>query len=92
MAEILLTGIEMPKGEDDVKLIINSDGSVHRIIGWAISEKLEAKAIEVPPHGRLGDVAKFVEDIINSKTLKYEFTTLLRQLAKNAPIVIEASI
>lgn len=59
--DILIKNMEMPKGDDDVKIIICSDGSVHRIIGWAISEKIKAKAIEVPPHGRLKDVDAFIE-------------------------------
>jgi len=50
---------------------------------------------EVPPHGQLGDITQFVEDIVNSETLKNEFTpyqlTLLRQLAKNAPTIVEVS-
>lgn len=61
--DILIKGLEMPKGDDDVKLIINSDGSVHRIIGWAVSEKKNATAIELPPHGRLVNIAPIVEKL-----------------------------
>lgn len=50
---------------------------------------------EVPTNGRLGDLTQFVEDIINSESLKNEFSsyqlTLLRRMAKTAPTVIEAS-
>ena len=57
--DVLIKGLEMPKGDEDVKLIINSDGSVHRIIGWAVSEKMNAKAIELPPHEHLTEKSAF---------------------------------
>lgn len=61
MSDILIQGMEMPTGDDDVRIIIGSNGSVHRIIGWAISEKTKAKAIEIPPHGDLVEISKVKE-------------------------------
>lgn len=66
MADILIKNMEMPMGDDDVKLIINSDGSVHRIIGWAISEKMNAKAIPVPEHNDLADKSVIIERMGNA--------------------------
>lgn len=83
--DILIKGMEMPTGDDDVKLIINSDGSVHRIIGWAVSEKMNAKAIELPPHGRL----------IDADELEASDAILIGEdawnMVHNAPTVVEAS-
>jgi len=61
MAEILITGIEMPKDGDVLFLAITSGGVVGR------SEKAlhyipqNAKAQELPPHGDLIDRQKLLE-------------------------------
>ena len=49
---VLINGIEMPKGADEHRLIIRANGQV------IIDKKTyweEAKAVPVPPHGRLID-------------------------------------
>lgn len=49
---ILIKGMEMPTGNDELRLIIRSNGQV------VISHKTyydEAEAVPVPPHGRLID-------------------------------------
>lgn len=75
------------------------DGFCHVLCSSLRSDQLASKSCcplkELPEHGRLGDITQFVEDIVNSKTLKNEFIpyqlTLLRQLAKNASAVFEFS-
>lgn len=76
---------------------IDEDGAVwvcHHY-GKLVEATADSTIVELPPHGRLADITQFVKDIINSKTLNNEFTsyqlTLLRQLAKNAPVILEAS-
>ena len=52
---VLIEGMEMPKGNDELRLIIRSNGQV------IISHKTyyeETEAVPVPPHGRLGDLDK----------------------------------
>ena len=52
---VLIEGVEMPKGNDELRLIIRSNGQV------IISHKTyyeETEAVPVPPHGRLGDLDK----------------------------------
>lgn len=93
MADILIKNMEMPTGNDDVKLIINSDGSVHRIIGWAISEKMNATAIPVPEHGDLIerdgliDITQLGRIEATGQVVFY----LTKEDIENAPVVLEAS-
>ena len=87
MADILIKGMEMPKGDEDLRIIINSDGSIHRIIGWAISEK-KATAIELPPHGRLVDGDKLLTDHNPNENWDY---MVLECIIRNAQTVVEAS-
>lgn len=50
---VLIKGMEMPTRNDELRLIIRSNGQV------IISHKThyeEAEAVPVPPHGRLGDL------------------------------------
>jgi len=93
--EILIKGMEMPKGDDDVKIIIYSDGSVHRIIGWAISEKTKAKAIEIPEHGDLIERDKLLKfDNISYVDTGYwmtDYEAVKISVIKNAPVIVEAS-
>jgi hypothetical protein len=50
---VYINGIEMPKGNDELRLIIHSTGQV--IISHQTYYE-EAEAVPVQPHGRLGDL------------------------------------
>ncbi len=50
---VYIKGVEMPTGNDELRLIIRSNGQV------IISHKTyyeETEAVPVPPHGKLGDL------------------------------------
>ena len=56
---VLIKGMEMPKEPDELRLIIHPNGQV------IVSHKTfyeEAEAIEMPPHGRLGDLDRLLRD------------------------------
>ena len=52
---ILIPGMKMPKDEKAIHLEIHSDGIV---LMWQMGDddKVVGTAIELPPHGRLGDL------------------------------------
>lgn len=97
MAEILIKNMEMPKDmSNPLHISIFSNGSV-----WITHEgKTEAKAQELPPHGRLGDLDALAENIkdvycndckrfkVMCKACKYG--DILYEI-EDAPTVIEAS-
>ena len=90
-AEILIKGLEMPT-DDVLRLEIYPDGQVCRIIGWALSEKRDAKAIALPPHGKLKDT----DDVMNRLALKpcYDATSTLLSVQAaidESETVLEAS-
>ena len=94
MADLLIKGMEMPKGNN--VLVVDSAGTITKVNRWP--EKVEAtdpfsvKAVALPEHGRL----------IDADALKKHMTDLLRHdyvfdevgcfgLVKDAPTVLEAS-
>ena len=100
MSDILIKNMEMPKGDEDVKIIINADGSVYRIIGWAVSEKKKnAKAIELPPHGRLMDAISYAEVLMNwekqalehGDTIRADAYRQAREILYDRDCILEAS-
>lgn len=101
--DILIKNMEMPKGDIPLVLIINSDGSVDEIDGSDEINATDAKAIEIPPHGRLIDADVLIKRNRESKGLLEEFKgdpTLVNVGYKsviweikdleNAPTVLEA--
>lgn len=58
--DILIKNMEMPK-EGNVYLIIGEDGVVSEKIGSMYHVTTEA--IELPPHGRLGNITPIVEKL-----------------------------
>lgn len=99
MPEILINGMYMPKGNEILRVEIYPDGQVHRILGWLISEKKDAKAVELPPHGRLKDVDWIISDVRNkeetvaSSGFSYEGVCADDIMASinSAPVIVEAS-
>lgn len=59
---IHINGINLPKRREEVYLLaVDSDGRVYHFpdptcIHWRSEELPDCKALEVPPHGRLGDL------------------------------------
>ena len=69
---VLIKGIGMPTGNDELRLIIRSNGQV------IISHKTyfdETEAILVPPHGRLIDADEMVASVKRQ-------TEIMREIAK----------
>jgi hypothetical protein len=60
---IYIKGMEMPKGNDELRLIIRSNGQV--IISHQTYYE-EAEAVPVPPHGKLIDAGAFVKSECNN--------------------------
>ena len=92
MADLLIKGMEMPKGTDYLHLIIQG-GKVHTAIscGHLTTDKLNvADAIEVKPHGRLIDVDLVSYHTITDYNLEGHNVVYLEDI-KNAPTVLEAS-
>ena len=94
MSDILIKGMTMPRGESCVTVRIWGDG---RVIG-VHNDSLVKHAIELPPHGRLGDL-----DEINEKHDKlsrdfchgyfkstWDFVCAARKLFYDAPTIIPA--
>ena len=94
MAEILLTGIEMPKNKGElVWLTLSSDGRV--IVQCQTKDTFKKgkiiEAIEVPSHGDLVDI-KDVLDAMNEEIVpKGVFLSDIFKALEGVPIIIEAS-
>lgn len=99
---VLIKGIGMPTGNDELRLIIRSNGQV------IISHKTyfdETEAILVPPHGRLIDADALMETFRERKRptlsdgadgskerVRYlDFISTL-QAIKDAPTILEAEV
>ena len=63
MAEILIKGMEMPKGGDIVKLYLCSDG---RVVYQDCGRIYQRNAQELPSHGRLIDADVLKETLMKS--------------------------
>ena len=85
MPEILISGMCMPKGDEVLRLEIYPDGQVqkilgcHGILGWLISEKKDAKAVELSPHGDLKD-ADVIGKMKYGKIYTYKDTEKAKEL------------
>ena len=81
---VLIKGIGMPTGNDELRLIIRSNGQV------IISHKTyfdETEAILVPPHGRLIDADAFEKHI---KDDWEEYDHWIAVEVENRPTILEA--
>lgn len=101
MADILITGFEMPPKNDTygLHLVIYPNGDV-----WiAYDDKPTGKANELSPHGRLIDVDRFMDDNADGFEMNWDnekwetigrifapFAPVKKALDK-APTIIEAS-
>lgn len=91
MAEILITGMEMPKDmSNPLHISIFSNGSV-----WITHEgKTEATAQELLPHGRLIDadaLAEYYDCLEADNGVYMEEAGETLETIENAPTILEAS-
>ena len=78
---------EMPTGNDELRLIIHSNGQVF------ISHKTyfdETEAIPVSPHGRLIDANEFLKRAIGTKCFRGDYALMLEELAGESTTIIPA--
>ena len=89
MAEILMKGVELPKGEDVIELTIDSDGC---IIFYDGHGKIEQYVEVIQPHGRLIDADALEAKIKRLAIADYPFDALgCCGVVVTAPTVLEAS-
>ena len=96
MSDILIRGMEMPKGNDAVTIIIFPNGKVSLAHDRRFAEY--AEAVPVPPHGRLVD-ARYIRDAIIQKWMDKAGDSHMYkcgmedayEVIRNAPTVIPAS-
>lgn len=100
--DVLIKGMEIPtKVNHPLFIRISSDGHIAKgdfLKGGFI--ETEAKAIELPPHGRLIDADKLASNYINCLSVCYplmniekarELANAVKEAVKIAPTVLEAS-
>ena len=84
--DILIKGMKMPKG-GTLTLVVHPNGDVY--LGDVLKDIKIGKAIELPPHGRLGDLDALEKKVIEKADFpSYEWCTAIEQI-RNAPIVLE---
>lgn len=96
MADILIRGMEMPKGNDAVTIIIFPNGKVSLAHDRRFAEY--AEAVPVPQHGRLVD-ARYIRDAIIQKWMDKAGDSHMYkcgmedayEVIRNAPTVIPES-
>lgn len=95
MSDVLIKGMGMPKDNDYLLLIIQN-GKVHKAIscGHLTTDEMNvAKAVELPPHGRLidADVLKGSLSRVPSKGIRTYFFAEVGQFIDEAPTILEAN-
>lgn len=93
---IYLPNVDMPKGDKVVTIQICPDGSIWQQYRGTVPN---AKAVPVPPHGRLGDLDALVKRLESEKAAakqidNYDYWYALSvavDFALAAPTVIQAS-
>lgn len=92
MSDILIKNMELPK-KGHFLFQISANGDV-----WVSNRNDEgtgiiiAKAIELPPHGRLGDLDRVRERLGDDIFICYDCRRLLDDVFDTAPTIVEASI
>lgn len=90
MAEILIKGLEMPKGQEPLVVEIYADGGVierEKDENGATFRHLKAgvNATELPQHGRLGDLDKL------ARRASGRYGDDFARFIKDAPTILETS-
>ena len=90
MSEIVIKGMALPK-QGMKRLILLPDGEVREICGDEAVMATDARAIELPPHGRLIDAEtlKGILSRVPSKGIRNYFFAEVGQFIDEAPTVVE---
>lgn len=88
MAEILIKGLEMPKGElGAVPVIIFADGTVRHYF----SHLKVGDAVPVQPHGGLIDADALEKQVKHDAIRSDVFVKIMCRYLENAPTIVPAS-
>jgi len=97
MADLLIKGLSLPEKDENIMIIIESNGEVWKRIDTTAYFCTGYKAVEVPPHGRAIDADRLpVSTLVYHQANGVEIETLelkvvyLKDL-HNAPTVLETS-
>lgn len=96
MSDILIRGIEMPRDGSCFQIVIDDDGNVYPTVEKCIIKIGSiATAIPVPPHGRLKDYDRVMEQYSkwfrNTENREYEnMFYMLQNELRGAPTIIPA--
>lgn len=89
---IYIRGTKMPKDEKAIHLEIHSDGTV---LMWQMGDddKVVGTAIEVPPHGRLGDLDALIANHFSDEhriAMSYADKCWMRRIINGEQTIIPA--
>lgn len=94
---VYIKGMEMPKEGSWRSIRIYPDGTIGRPIGFGDYALVEgAKAVPVPPHGRLIDADALFRKVktecnpYGKPTIEFESGKKVLEMIENAPTIIEA--
>lgn len=88
MAELLIDNMRLPKNLYEAHIIIKPNGDVQDYLNGAVF----AKAIELPPHGRLIDADKLLAERKKKSHDGWEWEqAYLRSAINSAPTIVEAT-
>ena len=88
---VYIKGMEMPKEGNWRSIRIHPDGTIGRPIGFGDYALVEgAKAVPVPPHGRLGDLDALAESVRNPGVFPPVVSSEVLAFLRNAPTIIPA--
>lgn len=90
MGDIVIRNIEIPKDNKRLALFIDKDGEVDVFNTDNTFVKI-TDAVELQPHGRLGDLDILERQAINEATFPSKEWATSIELIKNAPTILEAS-
>lgn len=90
---LYIQGVDIPS-EHPICLLIRPDGKVEQYATWGfMGEKQgECESVEVPPHGKLGDLdalRAYVDDYYKTH-ISLEASALMVDLGRVAPTIIPA--
>lgn len=92
MADLLITGMEMPKSGEILNIEIGSNGQVNKVVSRDLRDVAVAKAQELPTHGRLIDEADLRDRAYKRQIRdRISFQDALALALMDAPTIIEAS-
>lgn len=84
---ILIKGMEMPKGNHEIIVRIQSDGRV--LDQWGHRFNQEFIAVPVPPHGRLGDLDALITTFCEWGTRLERKGTLVITMAEAKQTIVD---